>query len=118
MCILSRAPLRRGSKGLDITVKSSTGLCRFFAPTWDMVMGIKNHTITEAEYQRRYLERLQKIPTKIIKDLAFTDRTFLCYCNNGEFCHTYILIRYLITNFPQWFTTDETTLLEMASIGV
>lgn len=118
MSILRRAQLKRGVEGLDITVKSSKGLCRFFAPTWDIVMGVKNNTITQAEYQRRYLEKLEKVPSRVIRDLSLKDRTFLCYCRNGEFCHTYILIRFLITNYPQWFTTDETTLLEMASIGV
>jgi hypothetical protein len=50
----------RGADGLDITLKSSHGLGRMFAPTaWDMVLGVKRGKVSEAQYREWYLDVLR-----------------------------------------------------------
>ena len=45
---------------VDITLKSSHGLGRTFAPTaWDMVMGVKRGKVSEAQYREWYLDVLR-----------------------------------------------------------
>jgi hypothetical protein len=42
----------RGPHGLDITIKSSRGLGRAFAPTaWEMVLGVKRGTVSASQYR-------------------------------------------------------------------
>lgn len=43
---LTRAQIRPGVKGVDVTAKSALGFARAFSPTWSMVMGYKNGTLT------------------------------------------------------------------------
>ena len=43
------------AKGIDISVKSSRGQFRAFAPTWDMVMGHKRWDLSDEAYIARYL---------------------------------------------------------------
>jgi hypothetical protein len=43
-------------KGVDVTVKSAEGFARSFAPSWSMVMGYKNGTLTEAQYTEQYMK--------------------------------------------------------------
>ena len=50
----------RGADGLNITLKSSHGLGRTFAPTaWDMVLGVKRGRVSEAQYREWYLDVLR-----------------------------------------------------------
>lgn len=82
----------RGEDRLDTTVKTSDGL---FAPTWDIVMGIKNKKITEEEYRKQYLQLLRKSYTTKKEQwkeiLAKESVTFVCFCKKGDFCHRLIL---------------------------
>ena len=48
--------------GLDITVKSAIGAARVFAPTWLMVRGHQQHTMSNEEYTQAYRAILSSLP--------------------------------------------------------
>jgi uncharacterized protein YeaO (DUF488 family) len=83
-----------GIDRLDITVKTGD---LDFAPTWDMVIGHKNGTLSNTEYINRYLEILRTTSkTNRKKWLNIINReevTFICYCKKGKFCHRKILAK-------------------------
>ena len=84
----------------DITVKGQDPIGRYFAPSWDMVKGVKDGTMTEQEYIDRYLQILKNVPTKAWDWLLSEEtRTFVCFCNKEEFCHRNILLNYLLQIF-------------------
>lgn len=81
-----------GIEVLDITVKSGDPV---FAPTWDIVRGVKSGHITPAEYTRVYTQlmrdsykancgRWNEVLTKEAVAL-------MCYCPDGAFCHRHVL---------------------------
>jgi len=94
--------IRRGNPAceniyfMNITVKSGNTA---FAPTWPMVMGIKNGTMTEAEYSRRYsniMQLSQEQNPQLWKDLLNREKAILaCFCKPGEFCHRILLAKIL-----------------------
>lgn len=104
---LQRACLHKTTDGLDITVKSASGLGRSFAPTWQMVMDLKNGKLDEVEYERQYLNILEAVGAEDIRELYTQYKggvlTFLCYCHEGIFCHTHLLIKWLTSRFPKLF---------------
>lgn len=81
---------------LDVTVKTGDIA---FAPTWDMVMGIKSGKYTELDYTRAYKALMQ------MKQVKYRDRwldllgsgsvTLACYCGSGAFCHRLLLVESL-----------------------
>ena len=81
-----------GQDRLDITVKSGD---RAFAPTWEMVMGYKNGSISATEYRKLYiaLMRVSYVEHKQrwLEVLGMDNVTFCCYCRAGDFCHRAIL---------------------------
>lgn len=86
----------KGLDRLDITVKGQDPLGRWFAPTWDMVMGYKNGIISESEYKRLYNNILVKIPTYIWTELTKRERiTLVCFCKPNTFCHRVLLANYM-----------------------
>lgn len=90
-----------GPDRVDITVKGQDPKWKQFAPTWDMVMGTKNGTMTEEEYVQRYLQIVDKVPVKVLKELfELGDKhgslTFVCFCPENDFCHRNILTRVLV----------------------
>ena len=92
------------AKGIDITVKSSRGPFRAFAPTWDMVMGHKRRDLSDEQYIARYRPILDRVPLAVWAALAATPAcTFLCYCPPGVFCHSHVAIEYALARFPDWF---------------
>jgi hypothetical protein len=108
MIKLQRAQIGR-SAGLDITVKSSKGWARDFAPTWDMVMGHKRGKISDEQYTEQYLGILARVPVQTWRQFyasGFSNNriTLLCYCPDDKFCHTHLLIDYCIKQWPQIFT--------------
>lgn len=99
---LNRAQMRYfGDDRLDITVKSAEGWARKLAPTWGMVWGHKHGNISDEEYKEQYIHVLE-IPFDELLEFAKDTRsvTFVCYCADGKFCHTHLLIDYLITQYP------------------
>lgn len=83
---------------LDTTVKGGTSI---LAPTWDMVMGVKDWfkgigNYTEEDYTRDYerlLARRYRDNPDAFHDIALMDRVaFCCYCRPGDFCHRLLLV--------------------------
>jgi uncharacterized protein YeaO (DUF488 family) len=105
--LLSRSQIKRGTIGVDVTVKSSTGIARSFAPTWDMVTGYKKGSISETEYTAKYISILDKVTVEswrwLYKHASDGQITLLCYCRDKWFCHTHILIDYACKKYPQAF---------------
>ena len=93
----------RNHDRFDITVKSSYGHAKKFAPTWDMVMGIKNNTMSQEEYTKQYKQILNNLDIKWVKEYivsvgAYGGITLVCFCPKGSFCHRYILAEWLEQN--------------------
>ena len=105
--VLTRGPMH--DRGLDISVGSSHGPARVFAPTWDMVLAYKRNQITAKQYMYQYTAILCKLDQSVFYNLAKRDRHLKCYCPNGTFCHTYLLIHHCVSRYPHLFTTDEDT---------
>ena len=89
----------KGPYGLDVTVKGQDPLGKFFAPTWDIVMGHKKGLISDAKYTSVYHDLMLK-SYRDHRDvwenlLAREYLVLLCYCRPGKFCHRHILAEYL-----------------------
>jgi uncharacterized protein YeaO (DUF488 family) len=88
---------------LDITAKSSTGLGRWFAPTWPMVMAYKRGQLNQAGYTEQYLNLLRSRYASIEGRAAFDELlsresvTLVCYCRPGDFCHRVILAEQVLS---------------------
>lgn len=100
-----------GPDRVDITVKGQDINWKEFAPTWDMVMGIKKGTMSEQQYVNLYAPSLNN--TSIIgnvsvatweKLLAMETATFVCFCKRDAFCHRNILVNYLKSVFGNRIT--------------
>ena len=108
MVKLTRAQIRPGVKGVDVTVKSSKGFARAFSPTWSMVMGYKNGTLTEAQYTEQYLKILGAVSVEAWRWLYAQaaeggEVVLLCFCRDGQFCHTHLIIQYAVAKYPKAF---------------
>jgi uncharacterized protein YeaO (DUF488 family) len=96
------------TKGVDVTVKSACPQAKPFAPTWGLVMGFIEDKITMAEYNTRYRAIL---PARVrLKDVQWLHDqaidgvlTVQCYCRDQDFCHTHILVDWLVETYPQMF---------------
>ena len=99
--------------GVDITVKSATGIARMFAPTWPMVRGHQTHSLDNSHYTLLYEGILDSLPPEVWKQLedmhAGGTLTLLCYCadlnhdGGRKFCHTHVLIEYMLRRWPKFF---------------
>lgn len=113
MVTLKRGQIGRVSSTdmLDVTVKNAKGSVRMFAPSWDMVMGHKNNpkTWTDAHYTFFYLDKLSRIPVEVWEKMHEWgvahggSITLMCFCKDGTFCHTYLLIEHAVKHFPRLF---------------
>lgn len=89
-----------GEDRTDITVKGQDPRGRHFAPTWEMVMGVKNGTMTEQEYINKYCDRLSRLNTEIWEWLFSQEtRTLVCFCPKEAFCHRNILLNYILVQY-------------------
>lgn len=103
-----------GTDRIDITVKSGSGIGKIFAPTWDMVMGVKNGTLSNEEYTATYYQLLTdrwNTHSKEILEFVEMVKTFpvtiVCYCQKGSFCHRYLLKEWLVYNFKVKYGGDR-----------
>lgn len=107
---LKRGQIGRVRSGilLDVTAKSASGWAVAFAPSWEMVSSHKSGTMGDAEYKRLYEAILDLAGEKAFDRLhqfgAQGTVRLLCYCPDGRFCHTHLLIDYAVRRFPQWFS--------------
>ena len=106
---------RYASIPLDITVKSATGWARAFAPTWKIVMEHKHGKIDDAGYTREYRDILKAIDPRVVFqlfDLGQTSPdkivTLLCFCRDGQFCHTHLAVDYLVDRYSDLFIDGRT----------
>lgn len=91
-----RVAKERGIEMVDTTVKS--GL-KFFAPKWEMVQRHKDGDLSDAEYTIRYLKMMEASETEVPHYWAEVASrgtiAIACYCQNGRFCHRYLLVEIL-----------------------
>ncbi len=86
-----------GNDRFDITVKGQDPLGKHFAPTWEMVKGIKNGTISQQLYTLAYTGILSKSHAtnyqvwQQVQNMYPTRITFVCFCPTNTFCHRQIL---------------------------
>jgi hypothetical protein len=109
MVKLSRAQIRPGVNGVDVTVKSSRGFARSFAPNWAMVMGYKNGTLTEAQYTEQYMKILDAVSVEawrwLYRQAVNGEVVLLCYCpDEAALCHTYLIRDYAVKKYPKAFS--------------
>jgi hypothetical protein len=108
MVKLTRAQIRPGVKGVDVTVKSAKGYARAFSPTWPMVMGYKNGTLTEAQYTEQYLKILDAVSVEawrwLYAQAVNGEVVLLCFCRDGQFCHTRLITQYATEKYPKAFS--------------
>jgi uncharacterized protein YeaO (DUF488 family) len=110
MCVIYTS--RVGYRGLDrlnITVKSGSGAGRLFAPTWELVGGIKHQEtagqdarwakyapLTQDEYSAGYnalvRARYQTAAAPFLELLERERLTLCCYCAAGRFCHRHLAV--------------------------
>ena len=103
--------IRRGQLGrvcgVNVTRGSATGLALYLAPPWSIIMGLKRGDLTEADYTLVYMAQLDRVPTQVWKALADQATngvvTIVCYCPDGAFCHTYLIIDFACRRFPGLF---------------
>jgi len=106
MITLYRAQLGKpGVTGIDVTVRA----CIMGAsPTWKYVCGLKNGSITQEEYEHWYRNQLDTYADEVVAWVCRQHKdviTFLCFCKDGAFCHTYILIDWLVKRRPDLFVS-------------
>ena len=104
MVKLSRAQIRPGVKGVDVTVKSAKGFARSFAPSWAMVMGYKNGTLTEAQYMKILNAVSVEAWRWLYAQAVNGEVVLLCFCRNGQFCHTNLIIQFATEKYPKAFS--------------
>lgn len=78
---------------LDTTAKSGV---LAFAPDFGDVMRYKRGEMSEEEYTRIYLERMEKSKERFpVKWQCLVKRpriAFACYCPKGKFCHRHLFL--------------------------
>lgn len=84
-----------GPDRLDITVKGNDPIGRVFAPTWNMVNGLKSGTLSVAEYTNKYQKILNASimsNLRVWDDILHRERIVLvCFCPPNHFCHRHLL---------------------------
>ena len=95
-----------GKDRLDITVKGNCPAGKLYAPTWEMVEGIKKKTLSEEDYTGQYYNMLVQRwqhngeeMQKLVEMVRFRDITLVCFCPANSFCHRYLLVNFLQHNW-------------------
>jgi uncharacterized protein YeaO (DUF488 family) len=108
---LTRSQVDSGP-GLDISVKSAKGWAVKLAPPWVLVWDYKHGRIREQEFTERYIEHID--PLSAPGSLPYVELwhyglehnnhiNFQCYCSDFKFCHTHVLIDFLV-NYCRGFS--------------
>lgn len=66
-------------------------------PTWDMVNGIKEGTLTEEEYTKKYIALLdaREVTYEKVVEALGEDAILICWEGTKKFCHRKLAARYL-----------------------
>ncbi len=77
---------------IDITVKNNKN--HVLAPTWDLVMGLKNQKISWIQYEEGYMRLLnERLKTRrpefvqLIEKSKKQDIVLICFCTDERYCH-------------------------------
>jgi len=77
---------------LDITVKNNRN--HVLAPTWDLVMSMKNQKISWTQYEEGYMRLLnERLKTRrpefvqLIEKSNKQDIVLVCFCTDERYCH-------------------------------
>jgi hypothetical protein len=110
-----------GKDRLDITVKGNCPAGKLYAPTWEMVQGVKTNNFTEEEYTKFYydllLERWKTHGHEMLKlveivqgtaNMPARDVTLVCFCPAGSFCHRHLLVKFLQHNWAVEYGGERT----------
>lgn len=77
---------------IDTTVKSGEST---FAPSWDIVTGVKSGKIIEEQYTQEYTQLMRssfvRNPSRWIEVCLMPKVAVSCYCSPGKFCHRHLL---------------------------
>lgn len=77
---------------LNTTVKNGN---KAFAPSWDIVVGVKAGSLSEEAYRERYIDHMRSSWSthrdEWEKLLAMPVVALGCFCRAGEFCHRHLL---------------------------
>lgn len=91
-----RTVKKLGIELVDTTIKSGF---KHLAPSWDMVMGVKDGTLSEELYTDTYLKLLQERysddPEPFMSLLTPEPKALTCYCRAFKFCHRKLLLDFL-----------------------
>ena len=87
-------------KKIDITRKSGTRY-KALAPTWDMVMGLKNEQYTERMFKELYTKIMNscKQMIKVMLEESGNSCVLVCYCPKDTFCHRILLAKFIEEHF-------------------
>jgi hypothetical protein len=95
-----------GQDRLDITVKGDDPIGKIYAPTWDMVKGVKAGTMSEEEYINKYYDLLiVRAGTNtvdmhhLVETVKLMDITVVCFCPAGTFCHRHLMVTFFQHNW-------------------
>ena len=93
---------------VNTTWLSGWGAGKAFAPSRDMVRAYQRGLVTEFEFAQRYYAKLDLLSRENWEELyheAVKPRmlTVLCYCRDGQFCHTHLMIEYMVEYYPDMF---------------
>lgn len=104
-----------GKDRLDITVKGNDALGKLYAPTWKMVTGVKNGTMSAEKYEGLYYnllcERWKTLGPDMMRLIEFSrtkDITVVCFCPARAFCHRHLLIKFLQHNWAVEYGGERT----------
>ena len=90
--VAQRLGLTKDSRYLDTTVKSGD---KAFAPTWEMVMGVKQGRMTDEKYIQEYYSMMQSSyrnnKQRWDEIISMEEIILACYCRQDFFCHRYLL---------------------------
>jgi len=122
MVALKRAQINRNAKGIDVTVMTSKGRARALAPTWELVMGHKNGSVSNDAYAYAYGALLNLVTSddwNWLKEQEDENKEvcLLCYCRDDKFCHTHLIGLYAQAILPDVFeckTSPPEPVLETA----
>lgn len=110
-----------GNDRLDITVKGNCPAGKLYAPTWMMVTGYKNGSMTQQIYEKLYYDLLierwktssdfRESNDRLIQLFGNPgrDMTFVCFCPPDKFCHRHLLVRWLQHNWSITYGGERVT---------
>jgi len=90
----------RGADRMDITTRSVDPIGSFFAPSQSIVIPYLSGQMTEQQYTRLYEHQLNELKIKHpeiwLAMIGLERATVVCFCDSANFCHRFVLARYLV----------------------